>query len=341
MKKFMVLLSIVLVSSIAISCGDKKAETNGEEKIFFLKLGSIRDDKDPSIFALKEFIKLVEEKTDGTVQIQLFNNSVLGGLPDMLSGMTSGVLDMMHDRITSYGILTGAAKFNVVAAPFLWESYDELEKFMQYESVSPWFEEAAESTGVRAFMVKGETEARQLTANRPVLNVEDFNGLKVRTAEIAVVQKTMQALKAQPIVIPFSDLYIALRQKTADAQENGFLTIKNASLFEVQPYLMRTDYIRDIGAYYISEDIWKQLSERQQTAIKEAAAIAGDLESEYTRESIETTLEFLKEKMTYIEPDLISIRAEIGTEIYEKFDAEGRAWATTAYQTVKEFKTNK
>lgn len=314
------------------------AEKPKGEKSFELKLGTIRDDADPATAAVEEFARLVEEKTGGTIKVKVFNNSQLGGLTDMLPGMTNGVLDMMHDRISCYGMLDGAAKFNITAAPFIWDSYEQLEGFLNSETAAEWFDEAAKSSQIRVIMAKGETEARQLTANRPVQTAEDFEGLKVRTAEIAVVQQTMKALGAEPVAIPFNDLYMALRQGTADAQENGFLTVKNKSFYEVQPYLMETDYIRDIGAYFISEAVWNQMSEAQQTAMKEAASEAGELETKLTNEMLDETLDFLKGEMTYVEMDLKSVQEKLGDEIYEQFDQEGKAWETGVYAAVKAYK---
>lgn len=345
-KSVALLLALVISVTFLVACGKTPATNTGndskevDETNFNLKLGSIRDDENPATQSLKEFVKLVEEKSNGTVKITLYNNSALGGLTDMLPGMTSGIVDMMHDRISCYGMLEGSAKFNITAAPFIWDSYEQLEGFMSSDEAQVWFDEAAASSGVRAFMVKGETEARQLTSSKAIKTADDFKGLKVRTAEIAVVQQTMKALGAEPIVIPFSDLYMSLRQGTADAQENGFITIKNSSLFEVQENLMKTDYIRDIGAYYVSENIWKQLSDNQKTAIIESAKEASDIESDLTRKQITETLEFLKGKMNYVDIDLDSIKAKLGDGIYEQFDAEGKAWATGAYEVVKKFKEN-
>jgi TRAP-type transport system periplasmic protein len=58
-------------------------------------------------------------------------------------------------------------------------------------------------------------------------------------------------LGALPQQVPFADLYVALRTGVVDAQENGAITVVNASLYEVQPYYMVTDYIRDIETFYV------------------------------------------------------------------------------------------
>ena len=157
----------------------------------------------------------------------------------MFTGMQSGTVDMMYEGISSYGWLEEAKDFNIMSFPFYWESYDEMIKVLETDEFKQMFDDAAKATGVRVIKAIGDTEARQLSANKAINNADDFQGLKIRTAEAKIVQETMKALGAEPVVIPFADLYMALRQGTADAQENGFITQQTASFFEVQSHVMQ------------------------------------------------------------------------------------------------------
>src|SRR5699024_8345086 len=150
-----------------------------------------------------------------------------------------------------------------------------------------YFEEAAQNTGVRVINAIGDTESRQLTANRAVETAEDFKGLKIRTAESEIVQKSMAELGANPVVVPLSDLYMSLQQGIVDAQENGFITVENSSFHEVQDYLIQTDYIRDVKSWYISDDVWNQLSDNQKDIMYEASTEAGELQTELANEVID------------------------------------------------------
>ena len=303
-----------------------------------LKLGSIWDDSDPSTAAINKFSDLLKEKTNGKINVRVFNNSQLGNITDMLTGMKAGTIEMLHTRISTYGFLEGASMFNICSAPFIWDNNSELEAFLQTDTAKKWFDQAAKSTGVRVFLAKGETEARQLSSNKPIRNANDFKGLKIRTAESAVVQQTMKTLGAQPVVIPFNDLYMALRQNTVDAQENGFITIKNKSFFEVQKYLMKTDYIRDISIFCISEALWQSMSEDIKAKMIEAAKEAADTGSKLTNEQVDQALNFLKTKMQYLDIDTKSIQEKL-SNVYEDFD--GKAWAKGSYPAVKAFKDSK
>ncbi len=214
----------------------------------------------------------------------------------------------------------------------------QLQAFLDSPGVQEWIEEAAASTGVRVLIVNGELVPRQLSANRAIRNADDFEGLKVRTAESVLVMKLMDKLGATPIVIPFADLYMALKTGVADAQENNFFTMKSMSFYEVQSHFMRTDYSRDVSAIFISEQIWQQMSDNQKKIMKDAAKAATDYEAEIIAGTVEEVMAFLSTKMTYIEPDIASIQEKLGTDIYQELDELGTIWPTGTLDVALKFK---
>ncbi|MBA7557913.1 Solute-binding protein [subsurface metagenome] len=232
------------------------------EKTFNLKLAGIKNDEDPNSKGMELFAEIVNRESNGTITVKTYTNSVLGNLNDLLSGMIDGTVDMMSNTISCYAWLSGAGakEFGIVSAPFLWKDNKELQAFLDSPGVQKWIEEAAASTGVRVLIVNGELVPRQLSANRAIRNADDFEGLKVRTAESVLVMKLMEKLGANPIVIPFADLYMSLKTGVADAQENNFFTMKSMSFFEVQSHFMKTDYSRDVSAIFISEQVWQPTS---------------------------------------------------------------------------------
>ena len=344
MKKTLSILICMAILAMALTgCGSgqtsqpNEGDTSGtpEAKTYSLKVGSIWEDANPASATVEEFVKLIDESSGGTITAQYFPNSALGTLNEMLTGMSAGTIEMVHTRISMYGVLEGASMFNVCSAPFLWDNDEELQAFLKSEAAQQWFDEAAAATGVRVFYAEGVAPARELTANQPIENADDFEGLKIRTAESAVVQRTMQALGAQPIVIPLNDLYMSLRQGTVDAQEGDFISTQNTSLYEVQDYVMRTDYIRDVPIFCIAESIWQDMTPEQQQMMIDCAAQATVVGDELTAEQVEESFEFLKTEMEYVEIDVPSIQEKLST-LYEELD--GETWAEGAYAVVKEFK---
>lgn len=336
MGLFLMLAIVLLVSACSQSAPANGTQSNGsqavKEKAVTLKLGTIREESDPTTLAAKKFAQIVEEKSNGSIKVQVFANSTIGGINDMFAGMQDGTVDMMYEGISSYGWLEAAKAFNIMSAPFLWKDYDQMIKVMETPEFKKLFDEAATASGVRVIKAIGDTEPRELTANKPIRNADDFKGLKIRTAEAKIVQETMKRLGANPVVIPFADLYIGLRQGVADAQENGFITIKNKSFFEVQKAVMKTDYIRDVKSWYISEKKWKSLSDNQRKIMTDASIEAGNYQTELARKQVDEALIFLKGKMEYVEPDMNSIRKKL-EGVLEQFD--GELWPKGLLETVK------
>jgi TRAP-type C4-dicarboxylate transport system substrate-binding protein len=337
MKK---IIALVLVISLVTIFMFGICSSSAAEKTFNLKLAGIKNDEDPNSKGMELFAEIVNKASNGTITVETYTNSVLGNLNDLLSGMIDGTVEMMSNTISCYAWLTGAGarEFGIVSAPFFWKDNKELQAFLDSPGAQKWIEEAAASTGVRVLIVNGELVPRQLSANRAIRNADDFEGLKVRTAESVLVMKLMAKLGATPIVIPFADLYMALKTGLADAQENNFFTMKSMSFYEVQSHFMKTDYSRDVSAMFISEQIWQQMSDNQKKIMKDAARVATDYEAKIIADTTEEVMAFLSTKMTYIEPDIASIQEKLGTDIYRELDDEGSIWPTGTLDVALKFK---
>lgn len=302
-----------------------------------LKLGHIRADTSPTHKAALKFADLVAQRTNGDVEIKVFPNSQLGGILDMFTGMKAGSLEMVYGGINTYGFIKGGEVFQITSVPFLYRDYAHMRKVLLSPIFTPHLEAAEKATGVKVINMNGDTAPRELTTrDKPVKTAADFKGLKIRIAESVMVRAAMQKLGANPQVIPFADLYVALKQGVVDAQENGVIPIKNMSFYEVQKYLTLTHYIRDVETFYISADRWKTLTPGQQTAFFEASEEAGNLETQLTLQELDDATKFLATKMTVVEPDLASIRKALEGVYEEQF--EGKLWPKGLLQQVRDFR---
>ena len=311
--------------------------TTAEAAKVSLKLGHIRADTSPTHKAALKFAEMVAQKTNSEVEIKIFPNSQLGGILDMFTGMKAGSLEMVYGGINTYGFIKGGEVFQITTVPFLYRDYDHMRRVLLSPIFRPHLEAAEKATGVKVININGDTAPRELTTrDKPVRTAADFKGVKIRIAESAMVRAAMQRLGANPQVIPFADLYVALKQGVVDAQENGVIPIKNISLYEVQKYLTLTHYIRDVETFYVSADKWQALTALQQKAVSEASEEAGNLETQLTQQELDEATKFLATKMTVIEPDLASIRKALEGVYEEQF--EGKLWPKGMLQQIRDFR---
>ena len=82
-----------------------------------------------------------------------------------------------------------------------------------------------------------------ITANKEIKTPNDLAGLKFRLPSMPLRIAVFEALGATPTVVEFSELYMALKTGTVDAQENPAETIYSYKYYEAQKYLILSRHI--------------------------------------------------------------------------------------------------
>jgi tripartite ATP-independent transporter DctP family solute receptor len=277
-----------------------------------LRFGHIRDTNHPTHAAALKFKDILETETKGRIQVKVYPNSQLGDPKQMFTLLQTGDLEMVYGGINTLAWIRGGEPYEITSIPFLFKNYDHMRRSLRADFMKPVQEKAEKDTRIKIVNINGDTAPRGLTTrDRPVVAAADFKGLKIRTAASPTVLRTMQALGALPQQIPLADLYMALKTGVVDAQENGAIMVASASLFEVQKYYTKTDYIRDVETFYMSGSKWQQLSPADRDLISRATEEAGNLETSLTQKQLADVYAQLAGKMTVLEADLPSIQAKL------------------------------
>ena len=142
--------------------------------------------------------------------------------------------------------------------PFVYNSYEEawlvLDSYVGTDLLK-----AMEEDGLKglAYMENG---FRQVTSSKGAINtMADFTSLKLRTMQNNNHIEFFKAMGANPTPVPFSELYMALSQKIADAQENPIANVPDKKLYEVQQYLSLTNPIYDAMPLVCNLDFFNSL----------------------------------------------------------------------------------
>ncbi len=298
-----------------------------------IRIGHIRATNHPTHVAVLKFKELVESNSKGSLEVKVYPNSQLGDPKQMFALMQTGDLEMVYGGINTYAWIKGGEAYEITSIPFLFNDYDHMRRSLQSDFFKPVQEAAEKSTGVKVVNINGDTAPRGLTTrDKPVVKADDFKGLKIRTAASPVVLRAMQRLGALPQQIPLSELYMALKTGVVDAQENGAIVVQSSSLYEVQKYYTKTDYIRDIETFYMAADKWNALSATDRDVILKATEEAGNYETALTQKQLADVYDFLKTKMTVLDADLPSIQAKLSGAFN---DYEGTKWPAGLLAKVK------
>jgi tripartite ATP-independent transporter DctP family solute receptor len=243
----------------------------------------------------RKFVELVEQKTGGNITIKVFPNEQLSG-GDMVKAIEmarAGAFELdIHSTIIWSNI---EPKIGALSLPFAFKDYATVDRLLA-GTVGEIVKKLVEGNNLH-FLAFGENGYRQLTTKKTrVTSPEDMKGLKFRVPTSPVMVDTFKAMGADPTVINFAELFIALQQGTVDGQENPLGLIESSKFYEVQDYVTMWNYLYDALVFSINKKAWDSLSPEYKKIIEECAKEAMAWQIKITREEDKTLLASLQEK---------------------------------------------
>ncbi|MBY5983564.1 TRAP transporter substrate-binding protein [Halomonas sp. DP5Y7-2] len=271
--------------------------------------------------AAERFAELVNEGSDGELEVRVFPSGQLGSDTALVSGVRSGSVDIALTGNPYYTGLVG--ELNVLDLPFLFDDYDHAYRVLDGDVGQSLLDQLGEHdmTGL-AFW---EIGFRNLTnSRRAVETAADIEGLKLRTTPNPAHIAAFQALGANPTPMPFTELFTSLETRTVDGQENPVSLIRSANFYEVQDHLSLTAHAYTAAPLVMNKAKFEGLPEDQRRLLVEAAREAASFERALLADGMADDLAFLKEQgMQVVEsPDRDSMREAVADSVRSTFADE-------------------
>ncbi len=183
----------------------------------------------------KRFKEIVEELSEGKIDVQLFPGGTLGTEQEMVQNVRSGVLDMAIASTVT--LASFVPHFEALHYPYLIESQDEAIRATTGYLGNFW-NDVSKSRGGFEILGWAHSGFRYLTnSRRPVCTLEDLKNLKIRVPQNKVILATFSAWGAKSVPMAWGETYTALQQGVVDGQEAPYLPY-----LEVQKFITRTHY---------------------------------------------------------------------------------------------------
>jgi tripartite ATP-independent transporter DctP family solute receptor len=233
-----------------------------------IKFGHLNNPDHPVSFGVKRFAELVAAKSGGKLKVQEFPSSTLGNELQQQSALQGGVQEMSAPATTS---LAGIVKeFGLVDFPFAVVSFAQADALLD----GPFGQTLLARLPDKGLVSLGYWDLgfRNVTnSKRAITKPEDLAGLKLRVIPNPVFLDTFKAFHANPVPMPFAELYGALESKAVDGQENPFAVILSNKFFEVQKYVSATNHVYAANILLVSKRFWDKLSPAEQKILRDAA----------------------------------------------------------------------
>jgi TRAP-type transport system periplasmic protein len=284
-----------------------------------VRFGHLNNPDHPTSTGVKKFAELVAAKSGGKIKVQEYPSSQLGNELQQQSALQGGIQEMLVASTTS---LAGIVKeFGLFDFPFLFSNARQADAMVD----GPLGKMLSAKLAEKGVVVLGffDLGFRNVTnSKRPITKAEDLEGLKLRVIPNPVFLETFKTFKANPVPMPFAELYGALESKAVDGQENPYSVILSSKFYEVNKYVSGTNHVYATNPVQISKRFWDKLSPVEQKLLQDAAIEAQNYQRVVSREAAGKALAELKVKgMLYndIAPaELDRMRVEV-RPVHDKF----------------------
>ena len=320
MKKILLcLLSIFLL----FSCAKNNAEK--EEPLLILRYGDNQPDYYPTTRAARYFSQLVEERSGGRIEIEVYGDGKLGNENDVFRMVEYGGVDFMR---LSIGTLSAFyPEFQILQLPYLFSSSEHMWKVLDGE-VGEYFLSIlnGDSIGLSWF----DAGARSVYTIDKIDTLSDLDGKVIRTQENDKMEEIFSLLCASTIQIPYGSVYSELMKKTIGGAENNFPSYMYTGHSDVARFVFLDEHMRLPEIMIMSRKAMEEIAEIDESllvVIKEAAIEAGLFERELWREEEEKAKRDAIIKgcvVTYPSFDELEKWKDAVSPIYDSLDPESK-----------------
>ncbi|MBL4812273.1 MAG: DctP family TRAP transporter solute-binding subunit [Rhodobacteraceae bacterium] len=195
-------------------------------------------DRHPKGIAASLLMERVNAEMDGVMCIEVFPNSTLYNDNQVLEAMLQGDVQLAAPSLSKFEAFT--RQFRIFDLPFMFNDIDAVDAFQASETGQDMLD-SMQRRGLQGleFWHNG---MKQFSANVPLLDPSDAEGLKFRVQTSDVLIAQMEALGASPQPMAFSEVYGALQTGVVDGQENTWSNIYGKKFFEVQDGTTETNH---------------------------------------------------------------------------------------------------
>ena len=297
------------------------------------KIASLAPDGSVWVESFKEFAAEVTEKTNGEVGFRIYPGGIMGDDKAMYRKLRVGQLH--GGGFTMTGISEIVDDFRVMAIPFLFHSYEEMD--MVSEELQPLFKKRFAEKGLH-LVAMTEVGFIYTFSNKPRVTIADLQAAKTwAPTDDPLTSAFLNNLKISPIALTIPDVLSSLQTGLIDTAFNSLYGSIILQWYTKAPFVTDAPYGYAYGAFIMNAKALAKLSDAQLAVIEETA-------DKYFSELIQKTRKSNEESRSVLISQGVEFVATTPEELatLEKFrdqtieQIKGKAFSEEIYQVVSE-----
>lgn len=232
------------------------------------RMSAILAPEDPMTLHAVDWAKRVGEKTNGRIQITVFDSGKLGHERETAEQMQTGALEC---GILSNGILVNFAPVNgLYNLPYVFVNTQQCLAFDKTPEAAKLRELFEKECGLKMIGFFPEGFRHVMNSKRDVNAPADLKGLKIRVMENPIHVASLNAMGATATPISWNEVITSLQTGVIDGFENSIPTLSSVKAWELLKHLSFTTHFYDVGFIVMAKKTWDSLSAEDQKIMIEA-----------------------------------------------------------------------
>lgn len=282
MKKIYSLVAICLVMVMVLTaCGSAASQPTSQgsatesteaakaPESVTLKLAHTQSTEHPVHKTLEKFAELVEEKSGGTVKVEIYANGVLGDERKCIESLQTGLIDMA--KVSVDAMVNFEELYSIFSIPYAFEGIDHCRKFMNSDNIQDIYTSTVDTLDILGLTWYDAGGRNYYTKDTPIIVPEDMKGLTMRVQSSQILIKTVETLGGSATPVDWSELYTAIQQGVVDGADNGIVAFADNNLCEVAKHFSFTQHVLSPDILLIKNSVFEKLTPEQQQAVRDAA----------------------------------------------------------------------
>ncbi|MFC2948040.1 TRAP transporter substrate-binding protein [Virgibacillus sediminis] len=294
------ILSIFIILLLAACQGETESSATGDAEYTIRNPIIVSEDNFVAI-TMKKFEELVEEKTEGRIEVENYYNGTLGASDEeALQLVFDGNAEIFGMSSFVGAQATSVDGLNIFDIPFLFENRDELYEFVDSPVAEDIFTEFEEETNTKIFGTYDIGFYGMLNNSHPIEEPNDLNGLTLRTPQSSMYMDLVEELGGNPSPITQAEVYSALQQGTIDGLMTTLPLMHDYQYHELGQHITVTAHSYVPYILTMNGDFYNSLPVDLQEAVEEAAQEMLEWSINYVEEEEKEAIEKMKEEGTEV-----------------------------------------
>ncbi len=269
MKKLLVLLLVLAFVSFSVLA--QGASEAAAVKPITLKLSEVHAEGYPTSLADHEFARLVKERTNGRVIIEVYTGGTLYG-QETAAIEALQVGDLAFARVSASPVASYVPALNAIQMPYLYNNAKHMWAVLNGEIGQKMLADIETSKSGLIGLCYYDAGSRSFYVTKPVNSVADMAGLKIRLQNNKMMVRMAELLGATGVTgIGPNDVYSAITQGVIDGAENNWPTYQNMGDYEAAKFYILDQHTRVPEILLGSVAALKAVSAADMAIIKQTA----------------------------------------------------------------------